>query len=157
MRKDHHIPFEEQFAKHRTIDPVSGCWLWTAGTEKGGYGKIKFRRRSMMVHRVSYEHFRGIIPAGMQLDHKCHNPEECKLGKKCPHRRCFNPAHLEPVTDAENRARGMSAKEKSIRAVAARTPKTGCPKGHPYTEYRGQKICVVCRRDATRRYRAKPV
>lgn len=46
-----------------------------------------------MAHRVAYELWVGPIPEGMELDHRC------KV------RACINPAHLEPVTHAENMRR----------------------------------------------------
>lgn len=76
------------------IDPVAGCWLWTAAKNNGGYGMFTFTtgwRRS--AHRVSYETFVGPIPDGLQLDHLCRV------------RHCVNPDHLEPVTAAENTRR----------------------------------------------------
>ncbi|MFK5284023.1 HNH endonuclease signature motif containing protein, partial [Lacticaseibacillus paracasei] len=50
--------------------------------------------KSQKAHRFMYERLVGPIPAGMQLDHLCRV------------RPCCNPAHLEPVTQRENIARG---------------------------------------------------
>ena len=73
---------------------VDGCWLWTGG-RRGGYGRIKLAETGTVdAHRLSYEHHIGPIPDGLVIDHLCRN------------RSCINPAHLEPVTTAENIRRG---------------------------------------------------
>ena len=77
-------------------DPATGCWLWQ-GAISDGYGLVTCvvdgKKKSFRVHRVSYEALVGPIPAGEDLDHTCR------------WRNCFNPAHLEPVTRAENTRR----------------------------------------------------
>ena len=74
-------------------DRKSGCWLFTGYLTPLGYGKVGGGGKHgpvLRAHRVTYEHFRGPIPDGMQLDHLCRVP------------RCVNPDHLEPVTFREN-------------------------------------------------------
>ena len=83
--------------RYRTIDPHTGCWLWTGAKDTNGYGRIKVHGQSLYAHRVSYEQHRGAIPSGLVLDHTC------------KHKQCFNPAHLEPVTSQENNIRGIRA------------------------------------------------
>ena len=79
-----------------------------------------------LAHRVAYELQVGPIPVGLQLDHLCRV------------RSCVNPAHLEPVTSAENTRRGL------------RAMKTHCPQGHPYAGENllirptGQRRCRTC-------------
>lgn len=47
------------------------------------------------------------IPDDLQIDHLCHTDDPgCLGGNDCPHRRCVNPAHLEPVTPQGNSLRG---------------------------------------------------
>jgi hypothetical protein len=95
-----------------------GCWEWTGAILKapvhkphiGGYGRVRTcvggRRGHVYAHRYVYEALVGPIPADRpQLDHLCCDPAWCAGGPTCPHRRCVNPAHLEPVTLAENRRR----------------------------------------------------
>lgn len=76
-----------------TPDPEFGdCWLWTAYTDKNGYGGFKWRGRKVWAHRFSYAFFCGDLVEGMQVHHRCHNPS------------CVNPSHLELATHSANAA-----------------------------------------------------
>lgn len=91
----------------------TSCWEWSGSHEGGGYANVWFGKRVRKAHRVSYELVVGPIPVGLELDHLCRN-----VG-------CVNPAHLEPVTHAENCRRGLAGKYQ--------TRKMFCPSGHEYT------------------------
>lgn len=84
------------------VEKTDGCWTWKGATSKG-YGVARHVGRSRLAHRVAYEWLVGPIPDGLTLDHLCDNPP------------CVNPAHLEPVTNAENIRRAWARK----RAVGA--------------------------------------
>lgn len=71
----------------------NGCWVWT-GAARNGYGAVGVGQRVEYVHRWVYEDMVGPIPQGLVLDHLCVN------------RLCANPDHVDPVTDAVNKARG---------------------------------------------------
>lgn len=88
------------------VEVVGECWRWTGVVTPRGYGM--FRDGKMRsAHRWAYESFIGPIPNGLQLDHLCHTDDHsCLGGDECPHRRCVNPAHLEPVTARGNSLRG---------------------------------------------------
>lgn len=125
----------------------NGCWRWTAGTFWDGYGQFSVDSRKYRTHRYAYELYVGPIGMGLDLDHVCHNEDtSCPGGDTCLHRRCVNPAHLEPVSHRENmlRGRGLSA----LNAI-----KTHCPQGHPYDEAntympsRGGRTCRTCHRN----------
>lgn len=93
------------------------CWLWTARTNKG-YGQFRDEEgATVAAHRWAYEHFVGPLPPDRQfLDHfACDNPP------------CCNPAHVVPVTHAENTARGTAGKP-------GNAGKTHCKRGHPFDE-----------------------
>lgn len=91
---------EEKLTRYQVVD---GCWLWEGGT-RGGYGRIKLvGHGSLSAHRASYEHHVGPIPEGLVLDHLCRNPA------------CINPAHLEPVTIAENIRRGEQGSAEAMK------------------------------------------
>lgn len=134
----------------------SGCWEWTGYLSKDGYGRYGSPAAgsgiSSVPHRLAYQVLVGEIPAGWEVDHLCHVPEECSLGDKCVHRRCVNPAHLRAVPSRVNclRAGGLAAQN---------FKKTHCPQGHPLSgenlRLEGRKRrCITCRRDQTRGYRA---
>lgn len=108
------------------------CWLWT-GVVHATYGRFWLDGNANIgAHRMAYKLMVGPIPEGLHLDHLC------KV------RLCCNPAHLEPVTQAENNRRAYASK-------------THCPHGHPYDEAntyidtRGHRNCRTCRNAASRR------
>ena len=121
--------------------PVTGCWLWAGGRGSHGYGQVYYNKTDMLAHRASWNAFRGEIPKGLDLDHKCRQ------------RMCVNPDHLDPVTRKENLRRGL-------RGVLT----TACPHGHPYVEGNlksrkdGTRDCLTCHRERQKRYsRRAPV
>lgn len=51
----------------------------------------------------------GFLTPGLQVDHTCHEADaSCPGGVGCLHRLCVNPAHLEEVTNRENRRRAIT-------------------------------------------------
>lgn len=77
-------------------EDLGECWIWTATRLKAGYGKVGIDSVVSLAHRVSYAHFVGTIPDGMDIDHLCRR------------KGCVNPRHLEAVTRSVNLQRGMS-------------------------------------------------
>lgn len=99
----------EKFWARIDIDGADDCWHWKPSVNTTGYGQFKFDGKMQVAHRVSYQIVVGPVPEGMYLDHTCHNVDlSCKGGLACLHRRCVNPAHLEPVTNLENIRRGRA-------------------------------------------------
>lgn len=80
----------ELIKRHSALDD-SGCWLWTADlSNRWGYGRVGPDRPERLAHRLSYATFRGPIPPGLKVLHKCDVP------------RCVNPEHLFLGTDVDN-------------------------------------------------------
>jgi hypothetical protein len=119
----------------RCVEDENGCWIFQ-GARTEGYGVLGAGSRSaglIHAHRLTYAHFVGDVPEGLEIDHLCRN------------RACCNPWHLEPVTRLVNTARGL------------RWHLTHCKNGHEYspenTRYRpdGVRRCVTCTRASSRR------
>ena len=119
----------------RVVRPMGhdGCWIWMGALNGCGYAQIKCEEVRMMVHRITYQHHRGPIPEGLELDHKCRV------------RFCVNPYHLEPVTTKTNILRGFGRG-----AIEARM--THCKNGHPLeganllVRKNGHRRCRICLR-----------
>jgi len=129
----------ENFWDKVSMEPNSGCWLWTGATtgrSRGGtnleYGQFTRPNanklggaKMQLAHRHAYEKLIGPIPEGLQVDHLC------KVTT------CVNPNHLEPVTGLENRRRRMP---------------THCRQGHEFTQENtyiyasGARSCRACNR-----------
>lgn len=75
----------------RSQPQPNGCILWTGAHNGKGYGMLNHNRKNIATHRAAYEINVGPIPAGMMIDHKCHNPS------------CINPQHLRLATHKQNR------------------------------------------------------
>lgn len=129
----------------------NGCWIWQKAVGQTGYGRVNVhdgtaKGRTCQAHRVAYMAFVGPIADGLEIDHLCHTrARECAGGFTCPHRRCVNPAHLEPVTRSENRRRRHPAHG------GRGYYKTHCKRGHPFDEANtlhscGRRICRACQR-----------
>lgn len=109
-------PIESRFESKYIPEPNSGCWIWIAGIDRCGYGKFAVGKESL-AHRASYRLYKGEIPEGLEIDHKCR--------VRC----CVNPNHLEAVTHTENIKRGEYA------ATHRNRVKTHCMRGHELSGY----------------------
>ena len=146
MKPTQSSPFEGMFRKPKrqiVIPPAvasraatrcevadDGCWLSTYSTGSHGYAQIGWQtgaeRFGVTAHRAAWVFWTGEqIPAGMTIDHTCHN------------RQCVNPDHLRMLPNFEN-----------ARRTAGRDWPIGeCINGHPNSALvamGGRLRCGLC-------------
>lgn len=82
-------PLKERFDEKISFE--GDCWVWT-GYKNRGYGYIHNGSRPHPAYRVAWELYRGTIPEGLVVRHRC------------PQRRkdCCNPDHLKIGTQKQN-------------------------------------------------------
>ena len=129
-------PLQERFLHFVSPEPNTGCWLWTGEITRWGYAHLSYMGRKLRGHRVAYELYKGPIPEGLELDHRCRQ------------RSCVNPDHLEAVTRSENMRRSP---------LVMRQHRTHCRHGHQYDgrHTEGYRICRTCLRMAYQKYDAQ--
>lgn len=117
--------FSKKFKKsHR-------CWNWIGTLSPQGYGRIVFKKCSLVAHRVSYLLAGYKIPKKLVLDHICRN------------RKCVNPTHLRLTTMKENILCGESPSARKARQIV-------CIRGHELSGYNimqtisGFRRCRTC-------------
>lgn len=117
------------------------CMIWERAKISTGYGET-WQGKPRLTHIVAYELTRGLVPAGLELDHLCRTPA------------CFCPAHLEAVTHQENMKRSPSVgRNKKL--------STYCLKGHLYSQENtlvskeGSRRCRQCNTDRCREYKRR--
>ena len=91
-----------------------------------------------MVHRLSYEIFKGRIKKNMTIYHTCRNTL------------CVNPNHLRQISLRDNILAGISP-------AAVNAQKTHCPKGHEYKGYnikltKEGRSCRICCNEYMKKY-----
>lgn len=86
------ISEKEHFEKWVRKDLDKACWLWTGhvNSKHNGYGRFARGYKRRMAHVAAYEIFKGPIPKGLSVCHRCDTPL------------CVNPEHLFLGTHQEN-------------------------------------------------------
>lgn len=113
------------------VKVTKGCWTWRGQFSQNGYGRFQIGAGLRYpAHRVSYTIFKGRIPFGLLIHHKCENTA------------CVNPEHLRPATNKENVLLGHGA-------TARNAKKTTCLRGHKFTPentryYGNSRKCLSC-------------
>lgn len=123
-------PLEQRFLDK--VNKTKSCWLWTASTDRAGYGHFHYKGKQMMAHRMSLL-IHGIeLIEGLSVNHLC---------KKTS---CVNPNHLEQIPLIDNVLLGDSPASQNKR-------KTHCKRGHlftkesVYTDNGYGRHCIKCK------------
>lgn len=88
------------------VQKGDGCWKWTAHLSTKGYGRFSITRSNVVpAHRFAFELAGGQVPAGMVVDHMCHN------------RSCVNPAHLRPLSPKQNNENRLGPNKNSSTGI----------------------------------------
>lgn len=86
--------FKRWAANVDTSGGPDACWPWTGYRSPENYGRLRIRCKKgeppSYAHRVGFELFRGPIPRGTHILHRCDNPP------------CCNPDHLFAGSCADN-------------------------------------------------------
>lgn len=93
------------FEKSERI-PFTDCWIWSQKSEVEGYGRVRYKGRKYLAHRLAYELTYGVNPGGSLVCHTCDNPS------------CIRPSHLFLGTDQDNVTDKMrKGRHKTIRGA----------------------------------------
>lgn len=124
---------------------TENCWFWLGSRTAQGYGKFFFNGKLTEAHRAAFMLFRGEIPAGFQVLHRCDIKQ------------CVNPEHLSLGTGKDNVRDAIS--KGAYGGGVQNLFKTHCPHGHVLDEsnikptakgWRGCKTCNTARMRASR-------
>lgn len=80
---------KERFLKYVYVC-ANGCHEWRSTIKRDGYGQFWFDGKPRKAHKIAYEFFKGLVPQGKLVLHKCDN----KI--------CVNPEHLYVGTHKDN-------------------------------------------------------
>jgi hypothetical protein len=124
-----------------------GCLHYTGAVNDYGYGVFQLEPgKTIQAHIFAWmlAHDGERPPAGMTLDHVCHDPKACPGGVACPHRRCCDDRHLAVKTRGDNAMAGNSR-------AAHNKAKERCPADHLYDDANtgrrgGRRYCRACAR-----------
>lgn len=109
------------------ITKAGDCLIWKFNQESTGYGRVYVGQQQILAHRYAWAQEFGEIPAGMLVDHVCHN------------RLCVNTSHLRLATRQQNN---------SNRKGATKESSTGVRNVYPT----GDRFYVMVRKDSRLRY-----
>lgn len=88
QKQVHGVSLRERFETY--VKKADGCWKWLGYCDQNGYGRLNVKGRPQLASRISFLLYRGDIPDGKYVCHKCDTPS------------CTNPDHLFLGTQADN-------------------------------------------------------
>ncbi len=89
------------------------CWLWMAGTDEHGYGRMRYQRKEWAAHRLAWALTNG-------------NPGKLFVCHKCDNTGCCNPSHLFLGTQKDN------MKDSAAKGRHPRNKKNYLPRGEQH-------------------------
>jgi len=75
------MPLKQRLLR-RIVKTKNGCWEWQGSLKNNGYGELHFKSKKLYTHRAAWMVYKGPIPKGLCILHKCDN------------RSCINLDHL---------------------------------------------------------------
>jgi len=132
---------KEQFKARIERIPGIDCWIW-AKVSDSGYGYLYINYHQYLAHRYAWELYRGPIPEGLWILHKC----DIKS--------CVNPDHLYLGTLIDNTWDAVDRKQYFYASQMC------CKRGHEFTventyvKNGKHRECRVCSNWAKARYKA---
>jgi hypothetical protein len=67
----HRLALDDILQRHVSMEPMSGCWIWTS-YQNGGYPILRRgHQRSQLAQRRIFEAFHGPFPPRRRLIHRC--------------------------------------------------------------------------------------
>ena len=84
------VPVVIRFESLLVNNGLTECWDWRGTKDEKGYGVFWVKTRNEAAHRFSFRYFKGDIPEGMFVCHRCDSPS------------CANPGHLFLGTAKDN-------------------------------------------------------
>lgn len=99
------------------VRKTRGCWLWTAGKDRDGYGKIGIDGRMQLAHRVAWTLAHGPVPSGLCVLHRCDTPACVRIDH------LFLGTQIENIADRTAKGRSASGDRNAARLYPERRPR----------------------------------